>query len=76
MSLAPLADELMRISDARHHDPFSVLGRHTDGDQAVVRVFNPHATEVLIADGALPLERLPGSAFFQWRGEGSRLPEH
>jgi 1,4-alpha-glucan branching enzyme len=75
MSHAELAAELTRISEARHHDPFSVLGRHPDGDQVVVRVFNPHATEVFIAEGGLPMERLPGSHFFQWRGQGDRLPE-
>jgi 1,4-alpha-glucan branching enzyme len=75
MNHAQLAAELTRISEARHHDPFSVLGRHPDGDQVVVRVFNPHATEMLIAEGGLPLERMPGSAFFQWRGDGARVPE-
>ncbi len=75
MNQTRLAGEMTRISEARHHDPFSVLGRHPDGDQVVLRVFNPHATEMLIAEGGLPLERLPGSAFFQWRGDGARLPE-
>jgi len=72
-----LTAELTRISEARHHDPFRVLGRHRDGDQVVVRVFNPHATEVFIAEGGMRLERLPGrDYFFQWRGDGARLPEH
>ncbi len=75
MNPAQLAAELTRISEARHHDPFSVLGRHPDGDQVVVRAFNPHATEMFIAEGGLPLERLPGSDIFQWRGAGARLPE-
>jgi 1,4-alpha-glucan branching enzyme len=75
MSHAQLTDELTRISEARHHDPFSVLGRHADGDQVVVRAFNPHATEVFIAEGGLQLQRLPDSDFFQWRGDPSRLAE-
>jgi 1,4-alpha-glucan branching enzyme len=70
-----LAAELTRISEARHHDPFSVLGRHPDGDQVVVRAFNPYATEMFIAEGGMPLERMPGSDFFQWRGEAARLPD-
>ena len=74
MDYAQLAAELTRIVEARHHDPFSVLGPHVDGDQVVVRVFNPHATEVFIAEGGMPLERLPGSDIFQWRGESARLP--
>jgi len=69
--------ELTRISEARHHDPFTLLGRHCNGVQAVVRVFNPHATEVLIAEGCMRLERIPGhDFFFEWRGEAARLPAH
>jgi 1,4-alpha-glucan branching enzyme len=71
-----LQAELSRISEARHHDPFCVLGRHQDAEHVVVRVFNPHATEVFIADGGMALQRLPGSDFFEWRGRGDSLPEH
>jgi len=71
-----LDDELQRIRDARHHDPFEVLGCHPDGNQTLVRVFNPQAEEVSIAEGNLKLERIPGSDFFEWRGDGSQLPEH
>jgi len=39
MDTPPLDDELKRISDARHHDPLAVLGRHPDGKQTRVRVF-------------------------------------
>jgi 1,4-alpha-glucan branching enzyme len=74
---APVLDDApQRISDARHHDPFEVLGCHPDGKQTLVRVFNPQAEEVSIAEGNLKLERIPGSDFFEWRGDGSQLPEH
>ena len=76
MTDAKLTTEMARVSEARHHDPFSVLGRHQEGDQVVVRAFNPHAAEMFIADGGMPLERLPGSDFFEWRGNGAQLPEH
>jgi 1,4-alpha-glucan branching enzyme len=76
MTNAKLTTEMARVSEARHHDPFSVLGRHQEGDQVVVRAFNPHAAEMFIADGGMPLERLPGSDFFEWRGNGAQLPEH
>jgi 1,4-alpha-glucan branching enzyme len=76
MTSAQHAAELARISEARHHDPFSILGRHREGDQLVVRVFNPHAAEVLLAEEGVALQRLPGSDFFEWRGKSDRLPEH
>ncbi len=69
-------NELSRIQDARHHDPFAVLGRHPVGDQTLVRVYNPRAMEVSIVEGDLTLERLSDSDFFEWRGDGSALPEH
>ena len=72
---APSIDkELQRIIDARHHDPFAVLGRHAHGGETVVRVFNPRAEAVAIVEGNLPLERLPGTDFFEWRGDGAALP--
>jgi 1,4-alpha-glucan branching enzyme len=76
MNSHQLDAELIRISEARHHDPFSVLGRHHEDGSTVVRAFMPHATEVAIAEGSLPLERLPGSDFFEWRGKSDGLPEH
>lgn len=69
-----IAAELDRISEARHHDPFSVLGRHEDGGGLVVRAFIPNAEEVRIAEGNRPMTRLPGSDHFEWRGHD--LPEH
>jgi 1,4-alpha-glucan branching enzyme len=69
-------EEFKRIIEARHHDPFAVLGHHPDGKQSVIRVFNPQALEVSIAEGGLPLERIPETDFFEWRGDASMLPEH
>jgi 1,4-alpha-glucan branching enzyme len=76
MDTTPLNDELRRIMDARHHDPFAVLGKHRDGNACVVRVFIPRAIEVRIADGDLLMQRIPHSDFFEWRGDGGRIPLH
>ena len=68
--------ELQRLLEARHHDPFALLGCHFDGKESVVRVFNPQALEVTIAEGGFVLQRLPESDLFEWRGDGSMLPPH
>ncbi len=68
--------ELKRISEARHHDPFAVLGRHPDGDGVVVRAHVPRAAEVSIAEGNLPMARVPESDHFEWHGDGRTLPAH
>ncbi len=76
MKHAKLSDDFIRIAEARHHDPFSVLGRHPSGTGVVVRAYIPHAMEVSIAEGNLPLERIPDSDFFEWRGPAKSVPEH
>jgi len=59
------------ILDARHHDPFSYLGLHQNKSGWVLRVFQPHATEVAVHDGDSwqLLERDPSNGFYLWRGK-------
>ncbi len=71
----PIPEPVRRILEARHHDPFAVLGRHEHKGQAVIRAFVPHAREVRIRDAGIDLARLPGTDLFQWEGEASRLPD-
>ena len=35
-----------KLLDFRHHDPFAILGRHIEGDAAVVRAFAPFCREL------------------------------
>jgi len=72
---AKLDPDLQKIAEGRHHDPFAVLGRHSDGKGVVVRVFIPHAEQVTLAEGGLPLARIEGSDFFEWRGPAGQVPE-
>lgn len=73
---AQITPELQRILSANHHDPFSVLGRHTEGDEDIIRAFIPRATEVRLADAQFRLERVGDSDLFEWRGNASELPRH
>ena len=41
-----LPEPLARIVEARHHDPFEVLGRHVTGSRVTVRAFLPAAERV------------------------------
>ncbi len=74
--LPSLDSDLLRVHEARHHDPFNVLGLHTNGAEAVIRVFNPQANEVSLADSGAILQRIPGSDFFEWHGDAASIPEH
>jgi 1,4-alpha-glucan branching enzyme len=66
---------LQKIVEARHHDPFNILGRFVSGDQATVRVHIPGAEEVSLAEGNLKLERVPDTDIFEWRGPAKQVPE-
>ncbi|PIV22921.1 MAG: 1,4-alpha-glucan branching enzyme [Hydrogenophilales bacterium CG03_land_8_20_14_0_80_62_28] len=62
---------LERILQARHHDPFSFLGLHSEGGAPILRVLRPHAEAVvmLLADGEQPLTLKDKRGLFEWRGK-------
>ena len=68
MTLPP--DGIQRLLEARHHDPFEILGRHLWGDGVVIRAYLPAATQAAVrCDGSiLPMQRYQNSALFEWHG--------
>ncbi len=66
---------LQRIMEARHHDPFEVLGRHVTGDKVAIRVYQPHAVEVHLPAVDAMMHRIPDTDFFEWRGDAADIPE-
>ena len=73
-SPASLPEPLIRIVEARHHDPFEVLGRHQDGRQDIVRAFLPHCSDARIVEAAAPLKRIENTDLFEWRGASGSVP--
>ncbi len=71
-----LDDGLLRIIEARQHDPFSVLGRFDAGQQDRVRVYIPGAASVQMGENNLPTGRIEGTDFFEWLGDGKQLQGH
>ncbi|ACE85398.1 1,4-alpha-glucan branching protein GlgB [Cellvibrio japonicus] len=81
-----LSQDLLRIITATHHDPFEVLGRHslpvpTATADTLVRVYLPGARSAELVINRqnrqiAPLNRLPGTDFFEWYGLGQQLPVH
>lgn len=74
--MSHVESDLRRISEGRHHDPFTVLGRHQDGDGVLVRAFIPDAQDVRIAEAGIAMQRVPFSDHFEWRGAGHNVPRH
>ncbi len=75
MTSPKLNIELQKIITARHHDPFSVLGKHTLKGKTLVRVYIPYAEQVTIAEGNLSMQRIEGTDLFEWQGK-EEIPEH
>ncbi len=69
-----ISDELQSIIDARHHDPFSILGKHSKNNQTTVRAYIPHAEDVTIAEGNFKMQRIPETDIFVWEGKET-LPD-
>ena len=68
-------EELQKLLQARHHDPFTLLGRHVLGDKEMVRVFLPRAEWVRIVETGCSLQRIDGTDLFEWHGPAGSVPE-
>lgn len=69
-------DELQRIVEARHHDPFTVLGRHAVGNKWLVRAFLPGARDARILPSNTALARIPGTDLFECMCSETEAPRH
>ena len=54
MEKRAVPEPLRRIQEARHHDPFEVLGCHITGNTALVRVFLPQAEQANLVEADDP----------------------
>ena len=75
-SISPLNAELIKVAEARHHDPFSVLGRHQSDNQTCIKVFLPYAESVKLSHNNDILKRVEGTDFFEYLVDKEPLPLH
>jgi len=71
-----LDSESIKIVEAKHHDPFSVLGRHPRGNKTNVKVYLPYAESVIFANGGANIPRISGTDFFEYSAQPNELPLH
>ena len=76
MNQSDIASNLERITEARHDDPFAVLGRHHADGHLIVRAYLPLAGEVTLAECNQPMQQLEGTGLFEWEGDSDSVPEH
>ncbi len=72
-SAPKIPETLKRIIEARHHDPFEVLGRHVEGNRTIVRVFLPRAESAHLVEARAPMTRIDGTDFFIWEGSADEV---
>ncbi|WAR46378.1 1,4-alpha-glucan branching protein GlgB [Methylomonas rapida] len=72
----PLDSNLVRIMEAKHHDPFSVLGRHEIDGKTVIRAFLPYAEDVRIGKDGPLMQRVPGTDLFEYRPTKENIAQH
>jgi len=71
-----LSEALQALIEARHHDPFSILGRHEEQGQTVIRVFAPHSQSLSLKLRDEVFTRLGESDLFEWRGQDKDIPKY
>ncbi len=59
-----LDSDALKIMEARHHDPFAILGRHLKNNHIQVKVYLPYAETVCFSHNGAELNRLPGYGLF------------
>ena len=67
-----LTADQQKIIEARHHDPFSILGLHERNGEAKLTAFLPDCDAVTLDNGDV-LARLAGTDIFEWRGQPGQL---
>jgi 1,4-alpha-glucan branching enzyme len=71
-----LSADRIRLLEARHHDPFSVLGRHRQGGKDHFVAFNPYAKQMTLAELQLPMDPIGDSGLFECTTAKDQIPAH
>jgi 1,4-alpha-glucan branching enzyme len=70
-----ISADIQRLIDARHHDPFTLLGKHNYNDSDLIRAFIPGAEWVRIAENGASMDRMGNTDLFAWHGPASEVPD-
>ncbi len=68
--------ESIKISEARHHNPFAVLGRQPKDNATHIKVYLPYAETVKLHHNDAELQRIAGTDFFEGAAGKETLPQH
>ncbi|MCK5335610.1 MAG: hypothetical protein KAQ67_05585, partial [Gammaproteobacteria bacterium] len=57
-------DDLDKIANANHHNPFSILGNQTANSNQFLIFYSPETLQLTVTEKNIPTIRLTGSDFF------------
>ncbi|VAW95503.1 1,4-alpha-glucan (glycogen) branching enzyme, GH-13-type [hydrothermal vent metagenome] len=73
---ATLKDDLKKIAQANHHDPFKVLGNQTAHHDSYILFYAPDTDQLNISKESIPTLRLANSDFFACLEQLDKIEEH
>ncbi|MGH8547760.1 MAG: 1,4-alpha-glucan branching protein GlgB [Methylococcales bacterium] len=65
---------MLQLLEARHHDPFSVLGRHRQGGHDHFVVFNPYAERVTLGATQYAMDSIGDTGLFECTLPKDQIP--
>ena len=68
--------ELEKISEARHHDPFSVLGNQATNRESFLLLYSPETRQLSLSENKIATSRIGESDFFICTEGLNELEEH
>ncbi|MSP28024.1 MAG: 1,4-alpha-glucan branching protein GlgB [Methylococcales bacterium] len=72
-----LSADFIKITEAKHYDPFSILGCHRKNNKDQITVYLPYAEVVSFSHNGVVLNRVPDSDFFEYIIKANEvMPEH
>lgn len=71
-----LDSDTIKIIEAKHHDPFSILGHHTIEGKEIIKVFLPFAETVRLGKNGDEFTRIPNTDMFICDASDKDLDEH
>ena len=70
-----LDSDTLKITEAKHHDPFSVLGLHTVNGKDIIKVFLPYAETVSLGQKGPEFKRITGTDIFVYEATEKDLDD-
>ena len=69
-------DELDKITNSSHHDPFNILGNQAEHSDTFLLFYSPNTQTLEITEEKLGTTRFEDSDFFIYEVSNSKLPPH